>query len=57
MYEFCLKNINKCINIYEKDLTKEKDTRYYELKQEGSILTQELRQIRNGIARERKDKS
>lgn len=57
MYEFCLKNINKCINIYEKDLTKEKDTRYYELKQEGNILTQELGQIRNGIAKEKKDES
>lgn len=55
MYEFCLKNINKCINIYENNLTKEKDARYYELKQEGSILAKELRQIRNGIARERRD--
>lgn len=57
MYEFCLKNINKCINIYENDLTKERDAKYYELKQEGNILAKELREIKNGIARERRDES
>jgi hypothetical protein len=46
-YEHCVKNINKCINIYEKDVSKEKDKKYFELKVEGGILAKELMNMRN----------
>lgn len=44
-----MRNINRCINTYEKDMTKEKDKKYFELKVEGGILTKELMELRNGI--------
>jgi hypothetical protein len=47
LYDYCLKNIHKCINLYEKDLSKEKDGKYYELKAEGEILSKELKLMRN----------
>jgi hypothetical protein len=31
-YDHCLKNINKCLNTYDKNLNKQKDRKYYELK-------------------------
>ena len=31
-YDHCVKNINKCLNTYDKNLNKQKDRKYYELK-------------------------
>jgi hypothetical protein len=51
LYDYCLKKINKCINVYEKDLTRSRDKKYYQLKIEGSILSKELSQIRSSLVK------
>lgn len=37
--DFCLKNINKSLKTYEKDLSRTKDKKYYQLKIENTILS------------------
>jgi hypothetical protein len=50
-----VRNINRCINIYEKDFSKEKDKKYFELKVEGGILARELMDLRNGIVQKERE--
>lgn len=58
-YEHCLRNINKCLNHYEKDPNKHRSKKYFELKIEGGILSKELLQIRHSLLqkRDREDKT
>ena len=32
LYEHCLRKINRCINSYERDISRSKDKKYYEMK-------------------------
>jgi hypothetical protein len=49
MYDHCLKKLKKDIVRYEKNLAKDKDQKYFELKFESSVLTKELIEIRKNI--------
>jgi hypothetical protein len=49
MYDHCLKKLNKDIVRYEKNTSKEKDQKYFELKFESSMLSKELIEMRKNI--------
>lgn len=57
LYDHCLKKINKGINVYEKDVGKSKDRKYYELKIESTLLSRELKTMRKTIAKRKEDES
>ena len=52
-YDHCLRNINKCLNHFDKDPSKHRSKKYFELKVEGGLLSKELMGIRHGILQRR----